>query len=113
MRIGINVSERKRELGLLRAIGVNNSQIVTMVFIEVLLMGALSWIIGAVLSYPLSVVIGNYFGQIFLYSNLQNVISISGVFKWGIIAITASLISGFIPAQKVAKAPLMDMLNYE
>ena len=111
--IGINVSERKRELGVLRAIGVNNSQIVTMVLIEVLLMGALSWIIGAVLSYPLSVVIGNYFGQIFLYSNLQNVISISGVFKWGIIAITASLISGFIPAQKVAKAPLMDMLNYE
>lgn len=111
--IGINVSERKREIGILRAVGANSHQVIAMVLWEVLLMGLASWLIGAAISYPISIWVGNYFGQIFLHTNLYSDFSGSGSFQWLIIAIVVSLVSGFIPARNVSTSSLRKMLAYE
>jgi len=111
--IGINISERKRELGVLRAMGVKRNQMVVMVLFEVLLMGIAGWLIGAVLSYPITMIVGNYFGQIFLQANLQNAVSITGLVQWFIISITVSIATGFVPAWKASWEPLREMLSYE
>jgi putative ABC transport system permease protein len=111
--IGINVSERKRELGILRAIGVNSRQMISMISLEVLLMGLAGWLTGLILAYPISIWTGNYFGQIFLHSDLNNTISIFGTFIWLAISIIVSFISGLIPARKTASASLKEMLTYE
>lgn len=111
--VGINISERKREIGVLRAVGVNGHQIVGMVGLEVFLMGVAGWLVGLAVSYPISIGVGNYFGQIFLEANLENAISVSGAVTWLTLSVIASLIAGFIPAWTVAKAPLREMLGYE
>jgi putative ABC transport system permease protein len=111
--IGINIAERKRELGILRAIGANRKQTISMISIEVILMGVAGWLLGLILSYPISIWSGNYFGQIFLHSNLENTLSLKGALIWLAISITVSLLSGLLPANKASKPPLREMLSYE
>jgi putative ABC transport system permease protein len=111
--IGISISERKREIGVLRAVGVRRYQVITMISIEVILMGIAGWIAGLVLSFPISVHVGNYFGQIFLHSNLENTLSFTGAYKWFGISVIIAFLSALIPAWKAATAPLREMLSYE
>jgi len=111
--IGINVTERKRELGILRAIGANGRQTISMISFEVILMGIAGWLLGLLLAYPISIWTGNYFGQIFLHSDLNNTMSVTGTFIWLAISIIASFVSGLVPACKTANAPLKEMLSYE
>lgn len=111
--MGISVSERKREIGVLRAVGAGSSQITAMISFEILIMGLLGWVVGAIVSYPISVYVGNYFGRIFLQANLQNVMSISGSFQWLAVSMAVAFISGLFPALKAAGTNLRDMLVYE
>lgn len=111
--IGINITERKRELGILRAIGANGLQTISMISFEVILMGAAGWLLGLLLAIPISIWTGNYFGQIFLHSNLNNTLSVNGAILWFAISMITSFASGLIPAYKTAGSSLMEMLSYE
>jgi ABC-type lipoprotein release transport system permease subunit len=111
--IGINISERRYETGVLRAIGSDARRIYILILLEVLIMGLAGWLAGTVLSYPVSVLVGNYFGRIFLHSDLINVLSVPGSAVWLMISLSAALVSGYIPARKAARAPLREMLSYE
>ncbi len=111
--IGLNISERRRELGIQKAIGVNSRQLITMISSEVILMGAAGWLLGVILSYPISIWTGNYFGQIFLHTDLNNTISLSGMLLWFAISIIVAFLSGLVPAWKAAGSSLKEMLAYE
>jgi len=111
--IGMNISERKRELGILRAIGANDRQIIAMISAEVFFMGFAGWLFGLILAYPISVWSGNYFGQIFLHSDLDNTLSIVGALIWLGISLLVSVTSGFLPAREASRLPLREMLSYE
>lgn len=111
--IGMNVSERRREIGVLRAIGADAYQTVTIFSAESMLIGIAGWLFGFLCSVPVSVWASNYFGQIFLHSNLNNTISVKGLLLWLALSVLASCVSGLIPAGKAATAPLRDMLAYE
>jgi putative ABC transport system permease protein len=111
--IGINISERRYETGVLRAIGADREKIYILILSEVLIMGLAGWLAGTILSYPVSVLVGNYFGLIFLHTDLINVLSVPGSVVWLMISLSAALVSGYIPARKAAGAPLREMLSYE
>ncbi len=51
--MSLNVLERTREIGVMRAIGASDGSVFQIVVIEGLLIGLLSWLCGAVLAYPL------------------------------------------------------------
>lgn len=111
--IGINVTERRHETGVQRAIGATPRKITTLILAEVLLMGLGGWLLGAVLSWPVSILVGNYFGEIFLHTGLNNILSLPGALLWLAISLAVALVSGFIPAKKAAQSPLREMLAYE
>lgn len=111
--IGISTSERKRELGILRAIGANAQQTIRMISLEGILMGLAGWLAGLAAAYPISIWVGNFFGQIMLHSDLNFAVSIPGTLIWLAISIGVSFLSGLIPARKTAYAPLREMLAYE
>lgn len=111
--IGINISERKREIGILRAVGANRYQLIAMVLAEVFLMGIISWMAGITLSYPISRWVGNYFGQIFLGMDLQNTLSLPGSIQWLVISAIVSMVAGFLPAWNASSSSLREMLAYE
>lgn len=111
--IGINVSERKRELGILRAIGAGEGKVKQMMLFEVVTMGIMGWLFSVAMAYPISVLTGNYFGQIFIHTNLSHTVSISGIFIWLGLALVAAIVSGIIPTNEAAHLPLSKMLSYE
>ena len=111
--VGMNVSERKRELGVLQAIGSSKGKFMQMILIEVMGMGSMGWLVGAFIAYPISVLAGNYFGQIFMHTYLQNTVSFSGVVLWLGLAVGTCIVSGIIAANQVLQLPLRDLLDYE
>ena len=111
--VGMNISERRRELGTLRAVGSNPHQTMGLVSGEVLLTGLAGWLTGLAVSIPVSVWAGNYFGRIFLHSDLTFAFSVSGAMIWLGLSLAVSLLSGLVPAANAARSPLKEMLAYE
>ncbi|MBG0786369.1 MAG: ABC transporter permease, partial [Anaerolineaceae bacterium] len=52
--MSMNVMERTREIGVMRAIGATDAQVMRQVIIEGTLIGLMSWVIAVILAFPLS-----------------------------------------------------------
>lgn len=111
--ININVSERIRELGILRAVGILKKDIKAMVMTEAVAMSTLSWVVAIVLSYPLSAFLGNQFFTIFFESSMNVSFSYIGIVVWLVLGILIGVISSIIPANRVIKRQVADALSYE
>ncbi len=109
----MNVMERIREIGIMRSGGAVSKDILCIIIFESVLIGVISWIISCALSMPLSVIIGDTFGGIFLQTPLDKVLNPLGYVLWliGITAITALV--GFGVTLKILKMPVNEVLIYE
>ena len=111
--MSINVLERTREIGVLRAIGASNGAVLRIVIVEGVLIGALSWLIGALLALPLSWLLSNAVGVAFIQMPLDFVFSLQGLAIWlGLVVALAGLAS-FLPAWNAARLTVRDVLAYE
>ena len=111
--MSMNVMERIREIGVLRAIGASNISILQIVMIEGILIGILSWFIGLIISIPISTLLSNAIGQGFLRSPLENVFSYTGAFIWLFIVIVISGLASLLPAFNAIRITVRDVLAYE
>ena len=80
--MSINVLERTREVGVMRAIGASDGSILQIILIEGTLIGILSWLLGALLSLPLGKVLSDQVGMLFLGAPPSYIFSIGGAFLW-------------------------------
>ena len=111
--MSINVLERTREIGVMRALGATDNAVLKIVMIEGLLIGGFSWMIGGLLSLPLSRMLSNLVGESFLDSPLSYIFSISGALLWlGLVLILAALAS-FLPAWNASRLTVQAVLAYE
>lgn len=110
--LAIAVLERRREIGVLRAIGSTPGGIRSQLVIEGLLMGLLSWVIAFALSYPASLATAQLIGAslritvIFQYEWL-------GVWLWLALASLISVIASLSPAQQAIRMSVQESLAYE
>jgi len=111
--ININVSERIRELGILRAIGILKKNIRAMVMTEAITMAILSWVVAIILAYPLSYFLGNQFFTIFFESSMTVSFSSVGISLWLVLGIFIGVISSIMPANRVIKRQVVEALSYE
>ncbi len=97
--MSINVLERTREIGVLRAIGAS-SRAVTQVFIlEAVGIGVLSWIIGAALAIPMTQGLNAAVGGAMLGQPLTYAYSMQGLWLWLAVVLVLSVLASFIPAR--------------
>ncbi|MBI5031220.1 MAG: FtsX-like permease family protein [Chloroflexi bacterium] len=113
LTMSINIIERTREIGVMRAIGASGFDIIRVVMVEAVLIGVLSWLIAIVLAPPTSMLIGNIFGTIFFAAPLEFAISINGSLLWLVIVIVFAPIASFLPAWKASQLPTSQVLAYE
>jgi putative ABC transport system permease protein len=111
--MSINVLERTREIGVMRAIGASNRSVRRIFIVEGILIGILSWLVGAIVAFPISRILGNAIGAIFLNSPLNHVFSMEGVVIWLVVVILLSALASFLPAWNASRLTVQEVLAYE
>lgn len=111
--MSINVLERVREIGVMRAIGASDGSILRMVIIEGMIIGTLSWLAAIVIALPLSLIVSNELGFLLLSTPLSFVYSTSGILIWLITSIILAAIASFLPARNASQLTVREVLSYE
>jgi len=113
MALLISVLQRRRELGLLRAVGATQPQVLKSVLAEAMLMGALGTLLGFALGLPmewylLRVVMHDESG--FVFDVLLPWKEALGI---GLISVVASTLAGLVPALHAVRLRIPDAIAYE
>jgi putative ABC transport system permease protein len=111
--MSINVLERTREIGVMRAIGASDRSVLQIVLVEGMLIGALSWLIGVLVAFPLGYVLSAVVGNTFLRSVPAYRFSFVGVGVWFGIVIVLAAVASFLPAWNASRLTVRDVLAYE
>ncbi len=111
--MSINVIERTREIGVMRAIGASDGAVLRIVLLEGVIIGLISWIIGGLLALPASYFLTNTVGTILLQASPSYVFSVSGAILWLFIVMFLAGIASFIPARSASKLTIREVLSYE
>ena len=111
--MSLNVLERRREMGVLRAIGATPRIVWLIVVVEGLVIGVLSWTIAALLAWPVSKALGNVLVRAMLKGGVDFVFEPWGLLIWLIVSISVSAAGSFIPAWKASRVTVREALAYE
>jgi putative ABC transport system permease protein len=111
--MSINVLERTREIGVMRAIGASNGAILGIVMVEGIFIGIVSWAIGSLIALPLSRLLAEAVGQVFLKSSPSYVFSSVGALLWLGTVIVLAAVSSMLPAWNASRVTVRDVLAYE
>jgi putative ABC transport system permease protein len=111
--MSINVLERTREIGVLRAIGAPNRAVAQVFIREGIAIGVLSWLMGAVLAIPMSQALNQAAGAAMMGMPLSYSYSMSGLWSWLVAVIVLSALASFIPARNATRLTVREVLAYE
>ncbi|PID85502.1 MAG: hypothetical protein CSA11_08840 [Chloroflexi bacterium] len=111
--MSINVLERIREIGVLRAIGASDSAVRLIVLAEGIVIGWLSFIAGGILSVPFSHILSQQVGKALLGSPLDYTFSINGLILWFIIVTVLAAVASLGPARSASRLTIREVLAYE
>lgn len=113
--MGINVMERTREIGVLRAIGATPKMVTQLFVMEGFMVSALSVLLGILLALPLSTYGAKFFGTLILGENtpLDFAFSPMGFAITLIVTLAFGYIASRIPANKAVKITVREAIAYE
>ena len=110
--MGMNVLERTREIGVMRAIGAVDGEIIKSVVVEGVMIGLISWVIAAVLSFPISFFLLRIISTAMLDTIMLENHPI-GIFIWLGVVLMLSIIASIVPARSAARLTIREVLAYE
>jgi putative ABC transport system permease protein len=111
--MSINVLERTREIGVMRAIGASNWDIQSIVIVEGMVIGLISWFISILLAIPITAVLTTGVGVLLFSNPLQVVYGWTGIIAWLIGILIIGTLASALPAQRASRLTVRDTLAYE
>jgi putative ABC transport system permease protein len=111
--MSINVVERGREIGVMRSIGATSSAIAGIFVFEGVLIGVLSWLIAAPISYPGARAFSQTVGIALMEIPLDFSYSVSGVAIWLMAVVVLSALASLYPALRATQVSVRESLAYE
>jgi putative ABC transport system permease protein len=108
----VNVLERTREIGVMKAIGAVPATVVKIVAGEALFIGAASWILAVAISLPLTRVLGPA-ARSAHGASLPFTVSISAAAIWLGLVLVIAVAASAAPASRAARLVVREALAYE
>ena len=102
------VMERRREIGVMKAIGATNTMILKQILTESGVISLVGGVGGVVLGIAVSIIIGKFAG-----GTIQAVVTPWLVFEGLGFALLLGLLGGYYPARKASKLDPVEALRYE
>ncbi len=111
--MGMNVMERTRELGVMRAIGAVDSAVIKSVIIEGGFIGLITWVFAVFLSFPISRFLLSIISEAMFGSPVELTFTFQGFLIWLAAVLVLSVVASIIPARNAARLTIREVLAYE
>ncbi len=111
--MSINILERIREIGVLRAVGASNISVRQIVLAEGVAIGMLSWVIGMLLSIPISAFLSEQVGLALLNVPLTYQYSFTAAAAWFFALMLIAVVASLGPARDAVRLTIREVLAYE
>ena len=110
--LSLSVLERRREIGVMRAIGASNWQVIRLFVGEGMLLGVMSWVIALPLSIPLAYFFSTFALSFALDQQLVYRFTPAGAIIWLVIIMVLAIIASALPARGASKISVRESLAY-
>jgi len=111
--MSMNILERTREIGVMRAIGATPNKIRNLVVWEGLFTSALSIFIAIIFALILSTFLGRFIGNMAFRTPLQLTVSAMALVVWILLVVAGSYVATIFPARRANKITTREALTYE
>ena len=111
--MSINVLERVREIGVLRAIGASNLSVGRIVLAEGVAIGLVSWAAGTLLSVPLGAFMSEQLGLALIQVPLSYHYSAGAAAIWFFVLQGVAVVASLGPARNAVRLTIREVLAYE
>lgn len=111
--MGMNVLERTREIGVMRAIGAVDFEIIKSVVIEAMMIGLITWALAIGISFPISLLLLRIITASMMGSTMAVTFTPLGIYIWLGVVILLSIIASLVPARNAARLTINEVLSYE
>lgn len=111
--MSINVLERIREIGVLRAIGASDSAVRQIVVAEGIFISLISWMVGSVVALPASQLLSREVGMALMGFPLNFQFSFGGMFIWLVGIMILAVAASLGPARNASRLTIREVLAYE
>jgi putative ABC transport system permease protein len=111
--LSMNVLERTKEIGILRAIGAYNRVVMQLVIVEGVLISVISFGLSILLSFPITNVLSNVVSEAIFSSPVVFRYTPLGYYIWLGIVIILSIVASILPARNASQMTIREVLAYE
>lgn len=111
--MSMNVLERTREIGIMRAIGATDSVIMRTIISEGVVIGMLSFGLAIILSVPFTYLLSTIVSLAVFETPIKVVFTFTGYLIWLALVLTLSAIASILPARNAARLTIREVLAYE
>jgi putative ABC transport system permease protein len=111
--MGMNVLERTREIGIMRAVGADNRAVMRTVIAEGVVIGMLSFILAVLLSIPITYLLSTIVSLAVFQSPIAVLFTYTGYAIWLGLVLALSALASIVPARNAARLTIREVLAYE
>jgi putative ABC transport system permease protein len=111
--MSLNVRERRREIGILRAIGAGPGAVGLIVVAEAVAIGIAGWTLAVVAAFPISQAIGDFLVRRLFSNGLDSRFEPAGPMIWLAVSVSVAVAASLVPAWNASRRPVAQALGYE